>query len=109
MAYRKNPIIIMYSVNDDNINNIGLPKKSDDSGGLPKESGDSGLPRECSEDNSIKLNPKSPIIVKNYPSPTYIQTRITNGRPQEFKLFQIRLIKVRHRELQRIVSANIRE
>ena len=58
---------------------------------------------------AIKLDPKSRIIIMDYPSPTYIQTRITNGRPQEFKLFQIRLIKVRHRELQRIVSANIRE
>jgi len=63
VAYPKSPIIMMGTINNDNSNNIGLPKKSDDSNGLPKESGDNGLPSKSSENNSNKIGlPKELLI-----------------------------------------------
>ena len=56
---------------------------------------------------AIKLDPKSPTIVKDYTSPT-IYSNTDWDDPKILKHIHIRLIKVRHRELQRIVSANTR-
>ena len=106
MAYPKSPIIIVDTVNDDNSINIGLPKKSDDSEGLTKESGDNGLPRESSEDNSNKIRPKESDNSKGLSeSNIYSSISLLIDHPKIPKHIQIRLIKVRHRELQRIVSA----
>ena len=67
-----------------------------------------GLLEESSEDNSNKIRPKESDNSKGlYKSNIYSNTDWDD--PKILKHIHIRLIKVRHRELQRIVSANTRE